>query len=249
MPADPAAREGFTFEGWYTGTTMDSKEFTAETVVEENMVVYAVWTADEATTGLVTVEMTETVENADMAIAYPPSAVAGETITVLVTPETGYEVTGVAVSYVIGEGEAVPVENVTENTDGTYSFVVPAEVEGAVFTVTPTIAPSEYTVTVADGITGGTVTADKTAEVHYGEAITLTVTPAEGYKLESLTATAAGETEPFYTADVEAESFTSTCRMQMLRSMPFLQKKTRHRQRFLTLLSRWKARLSVSPLT
>ena len=78
MPADPAAREGFTFEGWYTGTTMDSKEFTAETVVEENMVVYAVWTADEATTGLVTVEMTETVENADMAIAYPPSAVAGE---------------------------------------------------------------------------------------------------------------------------------------------------------------------------
>ena len=58
-------------------------------------------------------------------------------------------------------------------------------------------------------ITGGTVTADKTAEVHYGEAITLTVARRRtGYKLESLTATAAGETEPFYTADVEAESFT-----------------------------------------
>lgn len=209
MPADPAERAGFTFEGWYTGTTTDSKEFTAETVVEENMVVYAVWTADEATTGLVTVEMTETVENADMAIAYPPSAVAGETITVLVTPETGYEVTGVAVSYVIGEGEAVPVKNVTEN-NGTYSFVVPEGVAGAVFTVTPTIAQSAYTVTVAEDITGGTVTADKTAEVHYGDTITLTVAPETGYKLESLTATAEGETEPFYTADVEAESFTFT---------------------------------------
>lgn len=210
MPAEPAAREGFTFEGWYTGTTTDSEEFTAETIVEENMVVYAVWTADEEIAeSLDTIEVAETA-NADMAIAYPASAVAGETITVLVTPETGYEVTGVAVSYVIGEGQAVPVENVTKDDDGTYSFVIPADVADAVFTVTPTIAQSAYTVTVAESITGGTVTADTTTEVHYGETITLTVTPAEGYKLESLTATAEGETEPFYTADVEAESFTFT---------------------------------------
>ncbi|MBO4871783.1 MAG: leucine-rich repeat protein [Muribaculaceae bacterium] len=46
--------------------------------------------------------------------------------------------------------------------------------------------PTKYTVTIADGIQNGTVTADK-AEAEESETVTLTVTPAEGYQLETIT--------------------------------------------------------------
>ncbi|MBO4927577.1 MAG: hypothetical protein J5379_04935 [Clostridiales bacterium] len=43
-----------------------------------------------------------------------------------------------------------------------------------------------YSVTISDGIGNGTVTADKT-RAHYGETVTLTVTPDDGYVLRTLT--------------------------------------------------------------
>ncbi|MCH5175829.1 MAG: hypothetical protein J1F40_08070, partial [Prevotellaceae bacterium] len=49
----------------------------------------------------------------------------------------------------------------------------------------PAPAPEVYTVNVAE-IKNGTVTAD-VAEAQAGETVTLTVTPAEGYELETLT--------------------------------------------------------------
>ena len=51
---------------------------------------------------------------------------------------------------------------------------------------------AKYAITIADGIQNGTVTADK-AEAEEGEAVTLTVTPAEGYQLATLTYTVEGE--------------------------------------------------------
>lgn len=53
---------------------------------------------------------------------------------------------------------------------------------------TPTPAPVMYTVTVAEGMTNGSVAADK-ATAAAGEEVTLTVTPAEGYMLDTLTVT------------------------------------------------------------
>ena len=44
----------------------------------------------------------------------------------------------------------------------------------------------KYAVTIADGIENGSVESDK-AEAEEGETVTLTVTPSEGYELESLT--------------------------------------------------------------
>ena len=48
------------------------------------------------------------------------------------------------------------------------------------------VAPTTYTVTVADGIQNGTVTADKTTAAA-GETVTVTATPAEGYELDAIT--------------------------------------------------------------
>ena len=59
------------------------------------------------------------------------------------------------------------------------------------------IIPVTATVTVADGITGGTVKEDKTSEVLAGDTVTLTVTPDENYELDSLTVTSGNTTAQF----------------------------------------------------
>lgn len=56
-------------------------------------------------------------------------------------------------------------------------------------------APVIYTVTIATGITNGTVTATPTS-AQAGETITLTVTPENGYVLDALTVTAENATAP-----------------------------------------------------
>ena len=54
------------------------------------------------------------------------------------------------------------------------------------------ITPFSGAVSVASGITNGTVAADKTSNVLAGETVTLTVSPSAGYELSSLTVTKAG---------------------------------------------------------
>ena len=48
------------------------------------------------------------------------------------------------------------------------------------------ITPVSCTVSIADGITGGTVEADKTGDVLCGDTVTLTVTPDEGYLVKNV---------------------------------------------------------------
>ena len=71
-------------------------------------------------------------------------------------------------------------ENKTVSADGTsYTGTLTAEQRAAISG--KDITPFFGTVTVADGITGGTVTADKTSDLIYGDTVTLTVTPKTGY--------------------------------------------------------------------
>ena len=99
-------------------------------------------------------------------------AIAGETVNLTVTPDEGYMLDKLTVMN--GETEV----EVTNN-----SFTMPA---GAV-TVTATfkVAPVYYNVTVNEYANGEVViTPDKYTK---GETVTLTVTPASGYKLSALT--------------------------------------------------------------
>ena len=71
-------------------------------------------------------------------------------------------------------------ENKTVSADGTsYTGTLTAEQREAISG--KDITPFFGTVTVADGITGGTVTASKTSDLIYGETVTLTVIPKTGY--------------------------------------------------------------------
>lgn len=106
------------------------------------------------------------------------SAKAGETVTLTVTPDQGYELDVLTV-----DGEAVAV------TDGTYVFTMPARAVSvsATFKVVQTVDPGQpdvYTITV-DTTVNGAVTADREA-AKAGETVTISVIPATGYELDVL---------------------------------------------------------------
>ena len=107
-------------------------------------------------------------------VANPTSGNMGDEITLTITPAEGYELESVTVTGV-NTNVAVTV------TDG--KFTMPADN----VTVTATFKKSTYTVTVNPS-ENGTVVANPTSG-NMGDEITLTITPAEGYELESVTVT------------------------------------------------------------
>ena len=102
-----------------------------------------------------------------------------DVISVSYEATTGWEFVELSVKDALGNAITV--------TDG--KFTMPAENVG----ISATFKKITYTVTIASGITGGTVTADKTT-AQMGDEVTLTVTPAAGYQLKTLSVKN-GETE------------------------------------------------------
>jgi hypothetical protein len=118
--------------------------------------------------------------------ASPTSAMVGQTVTLTVTPASGYQYT--ANSLVVtkaGGGTVTPITG----SGNTYTFKMPA----ANVTVTATFTAINYSVSIAGGISNGSVTASPTTAT-VGKTVTLTVSPASGYELtaNSLTVTKAG---------------------------------------------------------
>ena len=93
------------------------------------------------------------------------------------------------------EGTTAPDSGINVFTDtGVTTVNVPADYSGETFCGKPVAkAATTYTITIADGIANGTVTADK-ATAAEGNTVTLTVTPDEGYELDNLKVMQ-GETE------------------------------------------------------
>ena len=120
-----------------------------------------------------TVSIAEGIENGKV-VADVGEVEAGTTVTLTVTPVTGYQIAKVTTNGV----ELVAVE-------GAYTFVMPAEaVEvSATFELIP---PTKYTVSIAEGIVNGTVVAN-VEEAEAGTTVTLTVTPATGYQIATVT--------------------------------------------------------------
>lgn len=129
-------------------------------------------------------------------------AAFGDTVTITVTPDEGYELESLTV--LDAENNEITVEN--------NRFTMPA----SAVTVTATFKPISYTVTAAAS-ENGAVTANKAAAIA-GETVTVTVTPDEGYELESLSATDAensvveltAEENGIYTFTMPASNVTVT---------------------------------------
>ena len=121
-----------------------------------------------------TVTIADGIEHGSVSVN-PTSAAANDTVTVTVTPDTGYELETLTV-----DGETTKNIAVTGN-----KFTMPAEN----VTVTATFkeiqtAPTEYDIAYATA-QHGSVDGVKKSEA--AKEITLTVTPDEGYELEALT--------------------------------------------------------------
>ena len=105
---------------------------------------------------------------------------ADATVTLTVTPNANYEIDVVKVNNEV----LAAVENV-------YSFKMPAEnvTVTATFKAKETPQPTKYTVTCAAAENGTvTINGETSAEFEAGATVTLTVTPAEGYKIAQVTA-------------------------------------------------------------
>ena len=135
---------------------------------------YAVGLTDEREAFLgYTVTIADDIQNGTVS-ADKTVALLEDTVTLTVTPATGYKYT----LTVFKTGDENTKVDVSNNT-----FKMPAYP----VTVSATFTLEDYTVTVTSGIEHGTVSADKTEKVHMGDTVTLTVTPATGYKLATLT--------------------------------------------------------------
>ena len=106
-------------------------------------------------------------------------AVAGAVIKLTVTPDEGYELDTIKANCVI-DGHEEEIDMGEE-----YKFMMP---NAEVF-VTATFKKSvekHYTVTIVNPIEHGKITVDKNSELSEGDLVNITVTPDEGYELETL---------------------------------------------------------------
>ena len=118
-------------------------------------------------------------------VTVPATAHLGEEVTVTVEPELGYEVELMQYTFEVILPDGTPTGMHNTNTIENGKFTMPA----ADVTLSVTIKKIDYTITVAQ-TQNGTVEAPATA--NYGDEVTLTVTPAPGYELETLTYTVEG---------------------------------------------------------
>ena len=127
------------------------------------------------------------------------SAIAGEKVTLTVTPDTGYKAASVKYN-------DVPITPV----DGVYSFNMPAEnVE-----ITATFEIIDYNITYGP-LSNGKVTGQTTA--NYNEKVELEVTPDEGYEVDTVefNGTAITPEEGVYSFTMPAEDVTVTATFKM----------------------------------
>ncbi|MDD6710164.1 MAG: hypothetical protein PUE26_08460 [Ruminococcus sp.] len=163
--------EDYTFVGWETsnGDSITSTDKSVEYTPTSDVTVYAKYNKNY------TITINNTVENGTVKV---DSATTGKTVTAgtevvfTATANEGYQFTAWT-GALTGETSATVTKNVTNNMN-----------------VGATFSKAIYTITKADTSNGSfTVTSDSGAEItsaYYGDTVTVTPTPADGYKLDSV---------------------------------------------------------------
>lgn len=105
------------------------------------------------------------------------TAYAGKSVTITVTPDTGYKVTALSVKDADQSSVAV-----TDNGDNTFTFTMPS----SAVTATPTVVQkSTYTINAASSGNGAAAASEAT--VYEGDSVTFTATPNSGYAFSKWT--------------------------------------------------------------
>ena len=133
-PANPS-KSGHTFAGWNYGANVSVADGTVTLTVDadKTYTFQAQWTANPVAYPITVNPAEHGQVSVDLS-----SAVQGQSVTVTVTPEKGYEVSSVVVA-----GQDGGALTVTDHQDGTYTFVMPAQpvTVTAVFTQVPEELP------------------------------------------------------------------------------------------------------------
>ena len=185
--ADGITKDGYDFAGWNDGTTT-YEEGATYTMPASNVTLTAQWTPEKY--NILYYEAVGEVNDKSglkeiSIVGAPTSYTILDAVTLPALPaKDGYTATGWYSQYCVfedgGNGKGWNgCETTTGHSAGYYGH--------ANYIVKYTAEPGTlYTVTV-NSTTNGTVTANKTTNVAQGETVRLTVTPASGYELGTLT--------------------------------------------------------------
>ena len=189
MPANEFIKTYWTFNGWNTKSDGSGTSYTVgnkynDLTTENEITLYAQWTQADLTI-IYAKDLTGGSVGGDEAANH------GDTITVNVTPQPGYNVG--EVTYTPDGGTT---QKIVPNENGEYIFTMPDKN----VTVSATFTAINYTVQV-DTVNNGSVTiktdsgdVNKIEDANVGEKIVLNVTTNNGYEIESVTFTKDGET-------------------------------------------------------
>ena len=186
VPVTVSPAEGYALKELYY-TTEGSDEHHAIEAVDDG---YTLNMPAEAVTIHATFQkLTYTVTVAD-GIAHGTIAASAtfpwdDTVTVTVTPDTGYELEKLTYT---AEGSET-AEEITATEDGAYTFTMPK----ANVVLNASFQKSVYTVTVDGKIENGKVTV-KPEKASMGDTVTVTAAPEEGYELDAISVTS-GKTD------------------------------------------------------
>ena len=199
------ADTGYQFDGYVLTKDADSSDVTATYISGNILTMPAFDVTLSASFSLIPAtyySVTPSYNAAGGSISVDPtSAEEGDEITVTISPNTHWTLTSLTVN-----GAAVDLTGITD----TYTFELVAPAEGkdvpvvAVFT-----EDAKYTVTIDPAVvTGGTLSADKTADIYAGETVTLTATPDAHYTFDGWQCTAGGATISGNTFTMPASNVT-----------------------------------------
>ena len=156
IPTFDSETETYTF-------TMPASAVTVRGIFGSTIPTYRVNIASGITNGTITADLNS-------------GLYGGETITLTITQADGYMLKSGSLS-VQASGTDIPLEG----SGNTRTFVMPASnvtIRGEFESI-----GISYSVNIANGMENGTITATPNSDLIGGETITLTITPAEGYKL------------------------------------------------------------------
>ena len=169
-PSDPTD-EQYDFGGWYTEAECTNK-FDFPQAVNDNITLYAKWTKKTPPSTQYT--LTARVDGGHGAVG-PTSETktAGETVTLIFRPDTGYEIDTVTVNGTL--------TTVSEN----FLVLTMNENKTVVVKFKPIVTPTKCTLTAM--VTAGRGTVSPTSKtVDKGESVELTFAPDTGYELDTI---------------------------------------------------------------
>ena len=130
-PTETLTRSGYTFTGWYE-SNKSSKTFDFEnTPIKKNTIIYAGWqvNADMAASEItLPTAPVGSYQNGTLD-AVPARVLPGESVTLYVTPPSGYGIEGMPeLTYTSTDGTEKQITGLNEDGDNVYSFVMPGDV-------------------------------------------------------------------------------------------------------------------------